>query len=163
MMAQGSVSHRRSPDCSRTSLSDGTAKDPGSRHRRRNPASAPYQQRSQDAAYSACSPGTKHAVEVIRERAGKAFDPEIANAFADEAAEVMAAADAPESAWETTLAVEPKPWLTLQGKEIDQALAAMGDFADLLSPFHSGHSAGVANLAVSALRGAGSTPSTWSS
>jgi len=63
---------------------------------------------------------------------------------------VMAAADAPESAWEATLAVEPKPWLTLQGKEIDQALAAMGDFADLLSPFHSGHSAGVAKLAVSA-------------
>ena len=105
---------------------------------------------ARDAAYQRLLAGDEHAVEVIRERAGKAFDPEIANAFADEAAEVMAASDAPESAWDTTLAVEPKPWLTLQGEEIDQALAAMGDFADLLSPFHSGHSAGVANLAASA-------------
>ncbi|MCI0424514.1 MAG: HD domain-containing protein [Actinobacteria bacterium] len=104
---------------------------------------------ARDAAYQRLVAGDEHAVEVIRERAGKAFDPEIANAFAAQAAEVMAAADAPESAWDSTLAVEPKPWLTLQGKEIDQALAAMGDFADLLSPFHSGHSTGVANLAVS--------------
>lgn len=105
---------------------------------------------ARDAAYQRLIGGDDHAVAVIRERAGKAFDPEIANAFAAEAAEVLAAADAPESAWEATLAAEPKPWLTLQGKEIDRALAAMGDFADLLSPFHSGHSAGVAKLAVSA-------------
>jgi len=105
---------------------------------------------ARDAAYQRLLAGEERAIEVIQERAGKAFDPDIANAFAVQAAEVMAAADAPESAWEATLAVEPKPWLTLQGKEIDQALAAMGDFADLLSPFHSGHSAGVAKLAVSA-------------
>ena len=105
---------------------------------------------ARDAAYQRLVAGEEHAVEVIRERAGKAFDPEIADAFAVQATEVFAAIDAPESAWEATLAVEPKPWLTLQGQEIDQALAAMGDFADLLSPFHSGHSAGVAKLAVSA-------------
>jgi hypothetical protein len=105
---------------------------------------------ARDAAYHRLLAGDEHAVEVIQERAGKAFDPDIANAFAVQAAEVMAAADAPESAWEATLAVEPKPWLTLQEKEIDQALAAMGDFADLLSPFHSGHSAGVAKLVASA-------------
>jgi HD-GYP domain-containing protein (c-di-GMP phosphodiesterase class II) len=96
--------------------------------------------------------GDDYAVEMIRERAGKAFDPEVANAFAIEAAEVMAAADGPQSAWEATLAAEPQPWLTLDGEEIDRALAAMGDFADLLSPFLSGHSAGVANLAVSAAK-----------
>jgi HD-GYP domain-containing protein (c-di-GMP phosphodiesterase class II) len=94
--------------------------------------------------------GDEYAVEVIRERAGKAFDPEVATAFVVGAAEVLAAADTPQSAWEATLAAEPKPWLTLDGEEIDRALAAMGDFADLLSPFHSGHSAGVAKLAVSA-------------
>jgi HD-GYP domain-containing protein (c-di-GMP phosphodiesterase class II) len=105
---------------------------------------------ARDAAYQRMIGGDAYAVEVIRERAGNAFDPEVANAFAVEAAEVLAAADAPQSAWEATLAAEPKPWLTLKGEQIDQALAAMGDFADLLSPFHSGHSAGVAKLAVSA-------------
>lgn len=105
---------------------------------------------ARDAAYQRLIAGDEHAVGVIRERAGKAFDPEIANAFAVQAAEVFAAADTSESAWEATLAAEPKPWLTLRGKEIDRALAAMGDFADLVSPFHAGHSAGVAKLAVSA-------------
>ena len=105
---------------------------------------------ARDAAYQRLIAGDEHAVEVIRERAGRAFDPEIANAFAAQAAEVLAAADGPESAWEATLAAEPKPWLTLQGDQIDRALAAIGDFADLLSPFHSGHSAGVAKLAASA-------------
>lgn len=113
---------------------------------------------ARDAAYQRLIAGDEHAVGVIRERAGKAFDPEIANAFAAEAAEVFAAADAPDSAWEATLAAEPKPWLTLQGKEINRALAAMGDFADLLSPFHSGHSAGVAKLAVSAAERCGFDP-----
>jgi HD-GYP domain-containing protein (c-di-GMP phosphodiesterase class II) len=105
---------------------------------------------ARDAAYQRMIGGDEYAVEVIQQRAGKAFDPEVANAFAVGAAEVLAAADTPQSAWEATLAAEPKPWLTLDGEEIDQALAAMGDFADLLSPFHSGHSAGVAKLAVSA-------------
>lgn len=107
---------------------------------------------ARDAAYQRLIGGDEYAVAMIRERAGKAFDPEVANAFAIEAAEVLAAADAPQSAWEATLAAEPKPWLTLDGEEIDRALAAMGDFADLLSPFHSGHSAGVAKLAVSAAK-----------
>ncbi|HEY3428368.1 MAG TPA: HD domain-containing phosphohydrolase [Acidimicrobiia bacterium] len=105
---------------------------------------------ARDAAYQRLIGGDEYALKVIRERAGKAFDPEIANAFAAQAAEVLAAADAPESAWEATLAAEPKPWLTLQGEEIDRALAAIGDFADLLSPFNSGHSTGVAKLAASA-------------
>lgn len=105
---------------------------------------------ARDAAYQRLIGGDDHAVEVIRERDGRAFDPQIAEAFAAEAAEVLAAADAPESVWEAVLAAEPKPWLTLRGEEIDRALAAMGDFADLVSPFHAGHSAGVAKLAAAA-------------
>ena len=113
---------------------------------------------ARDAAYQHLIGGDDHAVEVIRERAGKAFDPDIAHAFAAQAAEVLAAADAPDSAWEATLAAEPKPWLTLQGEEIDRALAAMGDFADLVSPFQAGHSAGVAQLAVAAAEVGGFDP-----
>ena len=54
------------------------------------------------------------------------------------------------SAWEETLACEPGPRLTLEGEAIDRALGAMGDFADLASPYLVGHSAGVAELATAA-------------
>ncbi len=39
------------------------------------------------------------------------------------------------------------PQLRLQGEAIERALAAMGDFADLASPYLVGHSRGVAELA----------------
>ena len=110
---------------------------------------------ARDAAYQHLIGGVDHAIEVIRERAGKAFDPDVAHAFAAEARQILAVAEGPESVWEATLAAEPQPWLALEGGEIDRALAAIGDFADLVSPFQSGHSAGVAKLAVTAaeLRG----------
>jgi HD-GYP domain-containing protein (c-di-GMP phosphodiesterase class II) len=42
---------------------------------------------------------------------------------------------------------EPFPHLLLEGERIDRALAAIGDCADLASPYLVGHSAGVAELA----------------
>ena len=105
---------------------------------------------ARDAAYQRLIGSDEQVVDTIRQRAGHAFDPEIANLLADEAGEVLAAADAPESVWEATLAVEPRPWLTLEGEAIDRALAAMGDFADLVSPSLAGHSKGVADLASTA-------------
>ena len=52
--------------------------------------------------------------------------------------------------------------LTLQGEAIDRALAAMGDFADLVSPYLVGHSAGVAELAAAAAQRCGFPLATWS-
>ena len=43
----------------------------------------------------------------------------------------------------------------LEGDALDRALAAMGNFADLLSPYLAGHSAGVAELAEAAARRCG--------
>jgi HD-GYP domain-containing protein (c-di-GMP phosphodiesterase class II) len=106
---------------------------------------------ARDAAFQRMIGGTDLAAEVIRKRAGGAFDPQIAGLVADEAAELLAL-DAEVSAWEHTLASEPLPRLTLEGAAIDRALAAMGDFADLASPFLVGHSAGVAELATAAAR-----------
>lgn len=54
--------------------------------------------------------------------------------------------------WEHALEVEPHPQLTLRDQAIDRALAAMGDFADLVSPYLVGHSAGVAELASAAAK-----------
>jgi HD-GYP domain-containing protein (c-di-GMP phosphodiesterase class II) len=114
---------------------------------------------ARDAAYQRLVGGDDHVVEVIRRRAGHSFDPDIAGRFVEKAPEIMAVADVPGSAWEATLATEPRPWLTLDGERVDRALAAIGDFADLVSPHLSGHSSGVAELAGTAARVCGFDPS----
>jgi HD-GYP domain-containing protein (c-di-GMP phosphodiesterase class II) len=93
--------------------------------------------------------GDELAVHIVRERAGHAFDPEVADCFADGAEDILAH-DHEAPAWEETLAREPEPALTLEGEAIDRALAAVGDFGDLVSPHLAGHSAGVAELASAA-------------
>lgn len=100
---------------------------------------------ARDAAHLRLIHDPEDVVDVIRARAGKAFDPGVAGRFADAAGEVFSAGDQP--VWETVLRAEPKPWLELSGDRIDRALGAMGNFADLVSPYLSGHSAGVADLA----------------
>jgi HD-GYP domain-containing protein (c-di-GMP phosphodiesterase class II) len=104
---------------------------------------------AQDAALQQLVGGVERAAAVIRKRAGAAFDPRIAGCLADNAAEILAR-DREGSAWEATLASEPHPRLTMEGEAIDRALAAMGAFADLVSPAFVGHSAGVADLAEAA-------------
>ena len=105
---------------------------------------------ARDAAFQRLIGGDDHAIAIIDERAGHAFDPAIVQVFIDNADSVMGAADVPESAWEATLAAEPRPWLEIEGDALDRALAAMGDFSDLVSPFLIGHANGVAELAATA-------------
>ena len=114
---------------------------------------------ARDAAYQRVLGGDEHAVEVIRARAGHAFDPIVAGRFVDQAPEILGAAAASGSAWEAILAAEPRPWLTLEDEGVDRALAAIGDFADLSSAHLSGHSAGVADLAAAAAGACGFGPS----
>ena len=102
-----------------------------------------------DCAFQRQLVGAEDAARLVRERAGHAFDPEVAACMADGAEEILAL-DERASAWEETLASEPGPRLMLIGEELDRALAAMGNFADLLSPYLAGHSAGVAELAAAA-------------
>jgi HD-GYP domain-containing protein (c-di-GMP phosphodiesterase class II) len=110
---------------------------------------------ARDAATQRLLGGEERAARVVRERAGAAFDPAIATLLADEAAALLGLDDGP--AWDQVLAHEPAPALVLDGAAIDRALAAMGDFADLICPYLAGHSAGVAELAGAAadLRGLG--------
>jgi HD-GYP domain-containing protein (c-di-GMP phosphodiesterase class II) len=107
-----------------------------------------------DGALQSVLVGPSGAARLVRERGGKAFDPEIANCLADHADAILAPAEQ-ESAWPEVLAREPRPSLVLTGAQIDRALAAMGNFADLISPFLAGHSAGVAGLAEAAARRCG--------
>jgi DNA-binding CsgD family transcriptional regulator len=98
--------------------------------------------------------GDEFAAQVVRSRAGGAFDPDIAVRFADRAAGMMAI-DSHASLWAETLACEPRPNLMLEGEAVDRALGAIGAFADLASPYLVGHSAGVAELAAVAGRRCG--------
>jgi HD-GYP domain-containing protein (c-di-GMP phosphodiesterase class II) len=102
-----------------------------------------------DAAFQHMLGGEERVVRLVRERAGHAFDPELAACLVDDAERILAL-DAGASVWEETLASEPHPWLLLDGEALDRGLAAMGNFADLISPYLAGHSAGVAELATAA-------------
>ena len=103
---------------------------------------------ARDAAFQCMLAVPEFATRVVHERAGGAFDPAIAGRVEEE----MLAVDDEVSAWADVLACEPSPQLTLEGDAIERALAAMGDFADLNSPYLVGHSRGVAELAGAAAR-----------
>jgi HD-GYP domain-containing protein (c-di-GMP phosphodiesterase class II) len=102
-----------------------------------------------DAAFQRMLGGEERVVRLVRERSGHAFDPELAACLVDDAERILSL-DAHASAWEETLACEPRPPLLLEGEALDRALAAMGNFSDLISPYFAGHSAGVAELATAA-------------
>jgi HD-GYP domain-containing protein (c-di-GMP phosphodiesterase class II) len=106
---------------------------------------------ARDAAFQQLVGGADAAVRIVGERAGGAFDPAIAAALAENAGEILAPEAGP-SLWAEALDAEPEPRLTLEDDSIDRALHAMGEFADLVTPFFVGHSAGVAELAAAAAR-----------
>ena len=111
---------------------------------------------ARDACLQAALGGAEHAAHTVRERAGRAFDPAIAGVLVDEIDDILVP-DSGRSLWNQVLDLEPAPLLRLDGRAVDRALAAMGDFADLASPYLAGHSAGVAQLAESAAQLCGLT------
>ena len=93
--------------------------------------------------------GTDGALAAVRERAGVAYDPALADEFLSRSAEVLEVMQT-RSPWEDVLSREPedRPWLP--EARLDGALSAFADFVDLKSPFTAGHSRGVAALAAEA-------------
>lgn len=110
---------------------------------------------SRDMAFQHHIGGESHACEVARVRAGHAFDPDLAEVFVSNAEEIFAAAEPGDSVWDAVLDAEPKPRNTLVGDGIDTALAAIGDFADLISPTFAAHSSALADLTTRAAAIAG--------
>jgi HD-GYP domain-containing protein (c-di-GMP phosphodiesterase class II) len=98
--------------------------------------------------------GVDAAIAVARERAGGQFDPSLAEAFADCARELLDGL-AEESSWDAVIAAEPGLARSLAPDELDAALEAVADFADLKSPWFTGHSRGVTRLASTAAQAAG--------
>ena len=113
---------------------------------------------ARDAAYQSMIGGTVQAAAVIRERAGHAFDPEVAHVLSANASDLLSTGEDTTTIWESVLAAEPEPHLELDADGLDRALGALGDFADLISPSLTGHSSGVALLAGDAATELGMTP-----
>jgi HD-GYP domain-containing protein (c-di-GMP phosphodiesterase class II) len=107
-----------------------------------------------DAAFQRLVGGVDHTVRLMGERAGHAFDPQVAACVVEAGREILALGEGA-SAWDEVLALEPPPPLALEPEAIDRALAAMGNFADLISPSLAGHSADVAELAAAAAQHCG--------
>jgi HD-GYP domain-containing protein (c-di-GMP phosphodiesterase class II) len=108
-----------------------------------------------DAALQRLIGGPEHARERISERSGHSFDPEIANCLTQNSVDILAPVA---EAWGTVLDAEPGRRRWLRDSELDRGLAAMGRFADLVSPDLTGHSAAVAALAGRAAEHVGLRP-----
>jgi HD-GYP domain-containing protein (c-di-GMP phosphodiesterase class II) len=89
--------------------------------------------------------GVDSAVAFSRRFAGSLMDPRVVEGLVDGAAEILEALD--EHGWDDVVAAETGDRPRLISAELDAALAALGDFADLKSPWFSGHSGRVAELA----------------
>jgi HD-GYP domain-containing protein (c-di-GMP phosphodiesterase class II) len=96
--------------------------------------------------FEAVAGGTAAAQAVAR-WSGRALDPEVAAVFLEAPAELLRISD-PDDLWAAVVDAEPAPRRTFQDDAaLDEALAGFGDAADLKSPWFTGHSRGVAQLA----------------
>ena len=98
--------------------------------------------------------GTDAAVEVVRDRRGTQFDPEVVDAFCAVAADVLGDQSA-DLDWQALMAEDHLLQRRLSESELDAALEAVADFTDLRSPSRAGHSRAVADLTTSAAASVG--------
>jgi HD-GYP domain-containing protein (c-di-GMP phosphodiesterase class II) len=93
--------------------------------------------------------GVEAATTVARERSGTQFDPDLVDVFCEQAPMVLSELDAAPS-WEAVIAAEPSLERELAGEELDLALEAIGEFAELKSPWTMGHVHAVKELVAGA-------------
>jgi len=98
--------------------------------------------------------GVEAATAVARERSGTQFDPELVEVFCDQAPMLFTDLDDATS-WDLVIDAEPSLGPTLPSGKLDDALEAIGEFAELKSVWRMGHAGAVAELAVEAARTAG--------
>ena len=89
--------------------------------------------------------GPAAAARVALERRGRMFDPGLVDCFVEHQDMILLGAD--ESSWDEVIRADPALGERLDDNELDEALAVLGDYTDLKSPWFAGHSRGVAELA----------------
>jgi HD-GYP domain-containing protein (c-di-GMP phosphodiesterase class II) len=93
--------------------------------------------------------GAGAAKDLARRRAGKQFEPALAQMVVDHAEELLAGLDQART-WDAVIDAEPALAVTLAGDRFDAALLAIADFVDLKSPYTVGHARAVSELASAA-------------
>jgi HD-GYP domain-containing protein (c-di-GMP phosphodiesterase class II) len=101
--------------------------------------------------------GDDAAVAQARARRGTQFDPELVDGFCSRPDAVLGGIEEI-AAWDEVIALDPSLGRELGDDELDRALEALGDFADLKSPCRTGHSRGVAATATLAAEALGLVP-----
>jgi len=87
------------------------------------------------------------AAQTVARWSGRALDPAIVAVFADAPAELLRISS-PHDLWAAVVDAEPSPRRAFRDETaLEEALAGFGDAADLKSPWFTGHSRGVAQLA----------------
>jgi putative nucleotidyltransferase with HDIG domain len=99
--------------------------------------------------------GWAQAAQMVRERSGSQFDPQLAALLLAHGPSLMA--DLPMQ-WDALVQLEPEPVEFLEGDALDAALRVLADYADIQSPWLLNHSLRVAELASAAARQLGMTP-----
>jgi HD-GYP domain-containing protein (c-di-GMP phosphodiesterase class II) len=97
--------------------------------------------------------GIEGAIGTARLHAGKLLSPDLVATLSRAAPEVLSDLDG--TTWDRVIAAEPSPRPPLTEEELDAALEVVADIVDLKSPWFSGHSRGVADLAARAVKAAG--------
>ena len=97
--------------------------------------------------------GAGEMARVLRDRRGHAYDPAVVDACLVVGGDVRSELDGG-AVWEAMLAAVPGE-AAAPVVDLDRALTAVADFADLKSPWTRGHSRRVAELAVAAAAGLG--------
>jgi HD-GYP domain-containing protein (c-di-GMP phosphodiesterase class II) len=90
----------------------------------------------------------------VKKRRGAAYDPVVADAFLSQASEIFGELPAG-PLHEAVLDAEPEPAVRIPPSGLDGMARAFADFIDLKSPYTTGHSRGVAELAEGAARNEG--------
>jgi HD-GYP domain-containing protein (c-di-GMP phosphodiesterase class II) len=98
--------------------------------------------------------GIDVALAVARERSGTQFDPDLVDMFCQRAPLIFGDLDTAAN-WDLVIDSEPSLATVVSDIELDDALSAIGEFAELKSPWLMGHAQGVAELAADAARSGG--------
>jgi HD-GYP domain-containing protein (c-di-GMP phosphodiesterase class II) len=93
--------------------------------------------------------GVEAAIAVARKRSGSQFDPALVKLFCQEA-ETFLGDLGNASNWDRVIAEEPSLRVLISDEQFEEALASIGDFAELKSPWTIGHSRAVATLVADA-------------
>jgi DNA-binding CsgD family transcriptional regulator len=96
--------------------------------------------------------GAEATSALLRSRSGVALAPAVVDAFVADPAPMLEPLRPADSLWDAAIAAEPAPERPPDDADVDTALTALADFADLKSHWLVGHSRGVAHLAGAATR-----------